>query len=192
MPMSSGNVLVVCGKVEFANELVSLMLNNGYSAAEYAMSANEARRKMNTLELDLIIVNTPLPDDYGCDFVLDISEKTDAGIVVLVKHENLNDMQLRLEKVRALILPKPISRTTLVQSSRFALDSRKSIQALTNERNSLQKRAEERKTVEKAKWLLVEKLNMTEALAHRYIQKAAMDQRLSQIKVAEEIILHYE
>ena len=190
--MSSGNVLVVCGKVEFANELVSLMLNNGYSTAEHALSANEARRKMNKLELDLIIVNTPLPDDYGCDFVLDIAEKTDAGIVVLVKHENLNDMQLRLEKVRALILPKPINRTTLVQSSRFALDSRKSIQALTNERNSLQRRAEERKTVEKAKWFLVEKLNMTEALAHRYIQKAAMDQRLSQIKVAQEIILHYE
>jgi branched-chain amino acid transport system ATP-binding protein len=49
----------------------------------------------------------------------------------------------------------------------------------------------DRKIIEKAKWLLVEKMNMTEPQAHRYIQKRAMDSRTSQIKVAEEIILSY-
>jgi len=191
--MSAGNVLVVCGKVEFAKEIASLMINNnGYAASEFALSASEARRKMNVLEPDLIIVNTPLPDEPGAGFIQDIADKTDAGILVLSRQEDLNELQFRLEKTGALILPKPISRTILVQTSRFAADTRKSIQDLVSQRDDLKKRAQERKTVEKAKWMLVEKLNMTESQAHRYIQKMAMDKRILQIKVAEEIISNYE
>lgn len=190
--MGAGSVLVVCGKAEFANEIISLMLSSGYDAAELVLSANEGRRKLNILEPALIIVNTPLPDEPGVEFVQDIAEKTDAGILVLARQEFLNELQFRLEKIGALILPKPISKTTLVQTSKFASDTRKSIQTLLSQRDSLQKRAQERPIIEKAKWLLVDKLNMTEAQAHRYIQKLAMDKRIQQIKVAEDIIAHYE
>ena len=190
--MGAGNVLVVDGKVEYAKQIASLMLNNGYVAAEIALSASEARRKLNILEPDLVIVNTPLPDEPGAEFVLDMAEKTDAGIIVLARQEYLNGLQVRLEKVGALILPKPTSRMTLIQTSKFAVETRKSIQALVSQRDSLQKRIEERKTIERAKWLLVERFNMTEAQAHRYIQKVAMDKRIQQIKVAEDIISHFE
>ncbi|MDS1030642.1 ANTAR domain-containing protein [Bacillota bacterium LX-D] len=190
--MISGSVLVVCGKAEYGDEIAALMLHQGFSSAESALSANEARRKLNSLEPDLLIVNTPLPDEQGKDFILDIAEKTDAGILVLAKHEYLDEMQDELEKVGALILPKPISRIILAQTARFADNMRKSIIGLKNQRDDLQKKMDERKVIEKAKWLLVEKLSMTEPQANRYIQKRAMDLRLSQFKVAREIVHNYE
>ena len=189
--MSTGGILIVCSKPELIKEIRTLMLQQGYSAAEYALSANEARRKLDFFEPELILINVPLQDELGIDFVLDIADKTDAGIIILTKHEHLEEMQYKLEKVGALILPKPINRTTLIQTAKFAAQSRKSIKGLKLQNNDLEKRMQDRKVVEKAKWILVEKMNMTEPQAHRYIQKRAMDSRTSQIKVAEEIILTF-
>ena len=189
--MSAGGILIVCSKPELINELRSLMLHQGYSSVDYALSANEARRKLDFFEPELILVNAPLQDELGIEFVLDIADKTDAGIIILAKHEHLEEMQYKLEKVGALILPKPINRTTLIQTAKFAALSRKSIKGLKLQNNDLEKRMQDRKVVEKAKWILVEKMNMTEPQAHRYIQKRAMDSRTSQIKVAEEIILTF-
>lgn len=186
--MSAGGIFIVCSKPEVIKELRTLMLQQGYTAAEYALSANEARRKLDFFEPELILVNAPLQDELGTEMVLDIADVTDAGIIVLAKHEHLEEMQYRLEKVGALVLPKPINKTTLLQTARFAARSRKSLKGLKNQNDDLERRINDRKVIEKAKWILVEKMNMTEPQAHRYIQKRAMDTRVSQIKVAEEII----
>ncbi len=186
--MSAGGILIVCSKPELIKELRTLMLQQGYSAAEYSLSADEARRKLDFFEPELILINAPLQDELGIDLVLDIADKTDAGIIILAKHEHLDEMQYKLEKVGALILPKPINKTTLLQTARFAAHSRKSLRGLKLQNDDLEKRINDRKVIEKAKWILVDKMNMTEPQAHRYIQKRAMDTRISQIKVAEEII----
>lgn len=189
--MIASGVFIVCSKIEMLKQLRTLMLQQGYSSVEYAISANEARRKLDFLEPGLILVNAPLQDELGVDFVLDIADKSDAGIVVLSRHEHLEEMQYKLEKIGALVLPKPISRTILIQTARFAAQSRKSIKGLKLQNDDLEKRIQDRKIIEKAKWILVDKMSMTEPQAHRYIQKRAMDLRISQLKVAEEIFNNF-
>ncbi len=189
--MDARGVFIVCSKPEMIKELRTLMLQQGYSSAEYALSANEARRKLDFFEPGLILVNAPLQDELGIELILDIADKTDAGIIVLSRHEHLAEMQYSLEKVGALVLPKPISRTILIQTARFASQSRKSIKGLKLQNNDLEKRMQDRKIIEKAKWILVDKMNMTEPQAHRYIQKRAMDLRVPQIKVAEDIFNNF-
>lgn len=184
-------VFIVCSKPEMIKQLRTTMLQQGYSSAEYALSANEARRKLDFFEPGLILVNAPLQDEFGVELVLDIAEKTDAGIVVLCRHEHLAEMQYSLEKVGALVLPKPITRTVLIQTARFAAQSRKSIKGLKLQNDDLEKRINDRKIIERAKWILVDKMNMTEPQAHRYIQKRAMDLRITQLKVAEEIFNNF-
>ncbi len=44
----------------------------------------------------------------------------------------------------------------------------------------------------RAKWMLIGKLNMTEEDAHHYIKKHAMDQGMTRRKVAEGIIKSYQ
>ena len=50
---------------------------------------------------------------------------------------------------------------------------------------------EEIRRMNQAKWLLIEKQNMSEAEAHRYIEKEAMDTRRSKRDVACNIIARY-
>ena len=51
---------------------------------------------------------------------------------------------------------------------------------------------EDIRVVNRAKWLLIEHLSMTEQDAHYYIEKQAMDTRLSRREVAEHIIRTYD
>ncbi|SHN62505.1 ANTAR domain-containing response regulator [Desulfitobacterium chlororespirans] len=189
--MSAGNVLIVCGKSEVAGSMESTLIKEGYHPVNCAHSANEARRQFFMVQPDLIIVSTPLPDEQGIDFVFDAYEKTSAGIIVMARPEQVSHMQDALESTGAMILPKPLNRLTLIQSARFALSVRSSMVQLRSERDNLKKRMDERKIIEQAKWLLVEKLNMSEPEAFRYIQKKAMDLRLPQLQVAEDIIKEY-
>ncbi|HHY28407.1 MAG TPA: ANTAR domain-containing protein [Desulfitobacterium dehalogenans] len=189
--MSAGNVLIVCGKSEVAGSIENTLIKEGYHPVNCAHSANEARRQFFFAQPDLIIVSTPLPDEQGVDLVFDAHEKTSAGIIVMARPEQVSHMQDALESTGAMILPKPINRLTLIQSARFALSVRNSMYQLRSERDHLKKRMDERKIIEQAKWLLVEKLNMSEPEAFRHIQKKAMDLRLPQLQVAEEIIKDY-
>ncbi len=186
--MSAGGILIVCSRIDVIKDLRTLMLQQGYSTAEYSLSANEARRKLDFFEPELILINSPLQDELGIDLVLDIADKTDAGIIVLSRRDCLEEMQYKLEKLGVLVLPKPINKTILMQTARFAANSRKSLKGLKHQNDDLEKRISDRKLIEKAKWLLVERMNMSEPQAHRYIQKRAMDTRVSQIKVAEDIL----
>lgn len=190
--MSAGSVLIVCGKAEVAGNMESMLTREGFYPVCCAHSANEARRQFSHTQPDLIIISTPLPDEPGTDLVFDAHEKTSAGIVVIARPDQLNDIHVTLEKTGALILPKPINRLTLLQTVRFALSVRNSMTRLKSERDSLKKRIDDRKIVEQAKWLLVEKLKMSEPDAFRLIQKKAMDLRLTQVRVAEDIIKKYE
>lgn len=186
--MSAGNVLIVSGKPEVAGSMESTLLKEGYYPVNCAHSANEARRQYLYLQPDLIIISAPLPDELGIDLIYDAHEKTSAGIIVMARPEQIFALQEVSEATGAMILPKPLNRLTLVQSARFALSVKNSMAQLKHERDNLKKRMDERKIIEQAKWLLVERLGMSEPEAYRYIQKKAMDLRLPQLQVAEGII----
>ena len=56
---------------------------------------------------------------------------------------------------------------------------------------SFEEKLAEIKNVNRAKWLLIDVLSMSEKEAHRYIEKLAMDTRRSKADVAAEIIKEY-
>ena len=57
---------------------------------------------------------------------------------------------------------------------------------------TVKQKIEEIRAVNRAKWLLIDVLKMTEADAHRYIEKQAMDRCVSKLEVAKGIINTYK
>ena len=57
---------------------------------------------------------------------------------------------------------------------------------------SIEEKMEEIRLANRAKWLLIDELKMSEPDTHRYIEKQAMDRCVSKREVAEEIIKTYE
>ena len=63
---------------------------------------------------------------------------------------------------------------------------------LKRENNKLLQKIEDIRMIDRAKCILIQYLNMTEAEAHRYIEKQAMDMRSTKRVIAEGILRTYE
>ena len=88
-------------------------------------------------------------------------------------------------------LSKPVSRQTVFQALDWLASARERLRKLEKKTVSIEEKMEEIRIVNRAKWLLIEVLKMTEADAHRYIEKQAMDRCISKRAVAEDIIRTY-
>ena len=66
------------------------------------------------------------------------------------------------------------------------------LKKLEQKNRTMQEKMTDIRTINRAKWLLIENLNMSENDAHRYIEKQAMDTRSTRREVAEGIIRTYD
>jgi response regulator NasT len=87
-------------------------------------------------------------------------------------------------------LVKPFSRTDLVPAIEMAVSRFTELTLLEGEVADLTERLETRKSVDRAKGVLQKELGLTEPDAFRWIQKTAMDLRLSMREVADGVVRH--
>jgi response regulator NasT len=186
------NVLIVSNTNSTMGIISDLLQSESFSRIVTTQNGSEARRYISELDFDLIIIDTPLPDEHGDDLSLTAADKTTAGIILIVQADNLSEVNSRVEDSGVFTLPKPISPEFFYQSVKLLEASRRRVMHLEDENQKLQKKIEEIRIVDRAKLILVQVLNMTEPQAHRYIEKQAMDMRQPRTTVAENILKTYE
>lgn len=187
------NVLLVAG-TEKGRESISSLLREagGYPAITAVSCGNEARRLILDGEWDTVVINSPLPDESGEDLARMVTEQTLSAAVMLVRMEFVDEVTAVVEDAGVLVVPKPIVKQVFFQSLKLANSMRRRLVSLRSENSKLQRKIEEIKLVDRAKWALIQYLHMNEQQAHRYIEKQAMDLRQSRRDVAERIIKTYE
>ncbi len=79
-----------------------------------------------------------------------------------------------------------------MQSLRLAIATKERLLVLERKNQQLESKLEQMKTVNHAKWVLIQYLKMDEYQAHKYIERQAMDRRVTLREVAEGIIKTYE
>ena len=179
-----GRALIVSAGAS-SNEYISARLTElGYARPIIVPSAAEARRRMLESDFELIVVNSPLPDEFGHELCADAVEKTDAGVIFLAKAAAAEQLLTPLSEEGVLLVTKPFSNTFFLQAIHMA--------AASNHRLLLLRQENQRMLVSRAKCCLIELGRMTEAEAHRYIEKKAMDTRRDRAEVAQEILDSYD
>ena len=137
---------------------------------------------------DLILVNAPLPDDMGIDFAMEACTESDAGVLLLIKSELYEETYYKVLPAGVIALPKPTSTQMVSQSLRVLCAIRERLRGVRQHQATVEEKIEELRLVNRAKWLLIECLHMTEPDAHRYITRQAMEERTSKREIAESII----
>ena len=182
-----GRALIVSAGAS-SNEYISARLTElGYARPIIVPSAAEARRRMLESDFELIVVNSPLPDEFGHELCADAVEKTDAGVIFLAKAAAAEQLLTPLSEEGVLLVTKPFSNTFFLQAIHMAAASNHRLLLLRQENQRMQE-----KLVSRAKCCLIELGHMTEAEAHRYIEKKAMDTRRDRAEVAQEILDSYD
>lgn len=182
------SVLAVSAAEKFNASLRSLLPEESYSPVRVVGDVASAQRCLLERSFDIVLINTPLPDDFGTRLALDVSERSGAGVLLLVKAEHFPDLSARLTPYGILTVSKPTSPALVTQALALLCGTRERLRRMEQKTASFEEKMAEIRLVNRAKCLLIERRAMTEQEAHRYIEKQAMDRCVSRKVIAEQIL----
>ena len=182
------SVLAVSAAEKFNASLRSLLPEESYSPVRVVGDVASAQRCLLERSFDIVLINTPLPDDFGTRLALDVSERSGAGVLLLVKAEHFPDLSARLTPYGILTVSKPTSPVLVTQALALLCGTRERLRRMEQKTASFEEKMAEIRLVNRAKCLLIERRAMTEQEAHRYIEKQAMDRCVSRKVIAEQIL----
>lgn len=187
------NVLLISSNDKGTEMLVQLLkADDSPKKISVIDNGSEARRILMTSEYELVVINAPLMDEYGHDLSLMITESTTSAVVIIAKSEVADQVSAKVEGYGVLVVTKPINKALFYQAIKLACASRKRLLGFHNENLKLHNKIDEIRLIDRAKCVLIQYLNLTEPQAHRYIEKQAMDMRISKKEVAQGILKTYE
>ena len=182
------SVLIVSSSEQFNITVKKVLPDRRFDIIEIRKSASSARRELLVREYDLVIVNAPLQDGLGTEFVMDVVEKHSSGVILAVPTEVFQSVNDRLIEHGVMTLQKPIKLGELERMIRLVIAMNDRLRAVHKKLRILNEKMEELKLVSRAKIVLVEKKGRSEADAHEYIIREAMNKGLTKRQVAEEIV----
>ena len=182
------SVLAVSAAEKFNASLRSLLPEESYSPVRVVGDVASAQRCLLERSFDIVLINTPLPDDFGTRLALDVSERSGAGVLLLVKAEHFPDLSARLTPYGILTVSKPTSPALVTQALALLCGTRERLRRMEQKTASFEEKMAEIRLVNRAKCLLIERRAMTEQEAHRWIEKQAMDRCVSRKVIAEQIL----
>lgn len=186
------SVLLVSSSPKFNESMLALLPESRFYPVAAVSDVSSARRRLLESKYDIVIINAPLPDDFGTRLALNICDNSGAGVLLLVKAEHYPDINGRVSSFGVLVLPKPATSQAVSQSLQLLCGTRERLRRMEQKTASIEEKMEEIRIINRAKLLLMEQLKMTEKEAHRFIEKQAMDRCVTRITIAQSILSTYK
>lgn len=185
------SVLVVSAAQKFNDALTPMLPCSDYYPVCFASNIAAARREMLARSYDFVIINAPLPDDCGTRFAIDASAGAGTVVLLLLRADSYEEVNAKVTPYGVFTLQKPIPTQTLRQGLAWLAAARERLRKLESKAATIEEKMEEIRLVNRAKWILIEQLKMSETDAHRHIEKQAMDRCTSRKEIALGIIKTY-
>ena len=185
------SVLVVSTSEKFNAATADYFAVPTFSPVQTVSGVSVAKRALAERDFDFVVVNSPVGEDVGIRFSIDAATDSNAVVLFLAKTEQYDLAYEKLAEHGVFLLQKPISRPVFSIAVDWLISAREGQRKNQKKTLSIEEKMNEIRLVNRAKWLLISELKMTEANAHRYIEKQAMDRCVSRRQVAEEISKTY-
>ena len=138
------SVLIVSSSEQFNTLTKKVLPDRRFDVIEVRKSASSARRELLVREYDLIIINAPLQEGLGTDFVMDIVEKHSAGIIFAVPNELFINANDHLIGYGVLTIAKPLKLSEMERMVKLVIamndrlrQAQKKIKTLTEKMDEL-------------------------------------------------------
>jgi response regulator NasT len=167
-------------------DLVEMLAEAGYDVVAEAGDGVQAIELIKAEKPDLAILDVKMPILDGISAAEEIISYCPVLMLTAFSQRELVD-RARDAGVMAYVL-KPFTINDLVPAIEIARSRHLQMKSLADEVADLHQRLETRKLIDRAKGILMAALNLSEPQAFSWIQKAAMDRRLTMREVAEAVI----
>ena len=171
-------------------DLAEMLAEEGYDVVGQAGDGERAIELAEELRPDLVMLDVKMPKLDGISAAERIAEQRIAPVVILTAFSQRDLVERARDAGAMAYLVKPFNKVDLMPAIEMAVSRFAELQMLESEVADLTERLETRKLVERAKSVLQKQLELSEPDAFRWIQKTAMDLRLSMKQVAEGVITH--
>ena len=167
-------------------DLVEMLTEAGYEVVAEANNGEEAIALAIEHKPDLAILDVQMPVLDGISAAEKIIAIAPVLMLTAFSQRELVD-RARDAGVMAYVV-KPFTISDLVPAIEIAISRHTQMRSLADEVADLHERLETRKVIDRAKGILMKALNLTEPEAFSWIQRAAMDRRITMKEVAEAVI----
>ena len=185
-PVSRGRILVAEDETIIRMDLVEMLTEAGYTVVAQASNGVEAIALAKQHLPDLAILDVKMPELDGISAAAEI---IDIAPVLMLTAFSQRELVERARDAGAMAyVVKPFSISELVPAIEIAMSRHLQLLALKKEVGELHERLEVRKIIDRAKGILMAALNLSEPAAFSWIQRAAMDRRMTMKQVAQAVI----
>jgi AmiR/NasT family two-component response regulator len=171
-------------------DLAEMLAEEGYDVVGQAGDGEAAVELATRHRPDLVVMDVKMPKLDGIAAASQIAQARLAPVVMLTAFSQRELVDRARESGAMAYIVKPFTKSDLVPAIEMAMSRFAEIIALEKEVGDLTEQLATRKAVERAKSLLQEALDISEPEAFRWIQRTAMDLRLTMLQVAQGVIDH--
>jgi AmiR/NasT family two-component response regulator len=179
-------ILVAEDEALIRMDLVEMLQEAGYDVVAQATNGEEAIALATEHQPDLAILDVKMPVLDGISAAEKIISIAPVLMLTAFSQKELID-RARDAGVMAYVV-KPFTIGDLVPAIEIAISRHTQMKSLAEEVADLHERLETRKMIDRAKGILMKALNLSEPEAFSWIQRAAMDRRLTMKEVANAVI----
>ena len=183
---SAHRILVAEDETLIRMDLVEMLREAGYDVVGAASDGSEAVSLAESLKPDLAILDVKMPILDGisaAEKIISISP------VLMLTAFSQKDLVERARDAGAMAyVVKPFTINDLLPAIEISISRHKQMKSLEAEVSDLHDRLETRKVIDRAKGILMKALNLSEPEAFSWIQRAAMDRRITMKEVSEAVI----
>ena len=169
-------------------DLRELLEEAGHEVVGEAIDGYHAVELTRKYQPDLVIMDIKMPDMDGITAARKISEAKLAPVLLLTAFSQPEIVEQAKDSGVLGYLVKPVKESNLFPAMEIALSRWQEMQGLEQELDKLKDSLELRKTVDRAKGILMAAHKLSEQEAYRRIQRYAMTKRLTIKEVAEAIV----
>jgi response regulator NasT len=182
----AARILVAEDEALIRLDLVEMLTEAGYEVVAQATNGVEAIALAKEFKPDLAILDVKMPELDGISAAQEIIEISPVLMLTAFSQKELVE-RARDAGVMAYVV-KPFSINDLTPAIEIAMSRHLQMRSLKEEVSDLHERLETRKIIDRAKGILMAAMNLSEPQAFAWIQRAAMDRRISMKAVAEAVI----
>jgi len=184
-----GRTILICDDEPIVRANLKAMLAElGF---EEILECGDGKRAVETALAsfpDMAILDVSMPEMDGITAAGEIKKKLKIPIMLLTNAYDGKTAKRAAECGIAAFLTKPLRKQDLLPAIEMALSHAEEVENLKEQIDDLRETIDNRKIIEKAKGILMEKNRMHESDAYRAMQKMAMDKRKSLRQVADLIL----
>ena len=137
------STLIVSASANFNTALYGLLPESKCSPAHTCSSISAAKRVFAEQEFDFVLINSPLPDDTGVRFAIDVCKSKNCVALLLVRSELHDEIYEKVFPWGVFTLAKPTSRTALIRALDWMVSTRERLRNLEKKALSIEEKMEE-------------------------------------------------